>query len=222
LEGEDTLESVFRPTPTACIDGSDWIIIPNFFKKNDDDEKVFTTIEPHIFFWLGNRYTYTTFSSSTSTNIYLASGGTQVQWSTYPCVSHLSQLNSGQTQNEFSDLNFKPSWDFFANNNPDITQFTGNNLYKNFHEQLYNEKYSNEARKLVGKFYLTPTDIGDIDLRDKIFVKDSMYRIEKITGASLTDDKLTDVVLIKELNGGFYPKENPVNNPSIPPNDPIL
>ena len=221
LKGEETLETIFRPTPTNCIDGSDWIIIPEFYKRSDENQKVATDIEPHLFFWLGNRYTYTTFSSATSTSIYLASGGTQVAWSTYPCVSHLSQLNSGQTQNQFSDLNFQPTWDFFANTNSYINQYTGNNLYKNFHEQLYNEKYSNESRKLIGKFYLTPTDIGMLDLRDKIFVKDSMYRIEKISGASLTEDKLTEVVLIKELNGGFYAKSNPVNNPSLPPNDPI-
>ena len=221
LKGEDTLQPIFRPTPTTAISGSDWMIIPEYYERNDEGLKVPTTTEPHIFFWLGNRYTYTTYSASTSSSWYLTSGNTQVQWSTYPCVSHLSQLNSGQTESQFSDLNFKPHYDFFANSNQYIEQFTSNNIYKNFHEQLYQEKYSNDSRKLVGRFFLTPNDIGQLNLTDKIFVKDSMYRIEKITGASLTENKLTEVSLIKELNGGFYWKESPVNNPSIPPNDPI-
>jgi len=48
-----------------------------------------------------------------------------------------------------------------------------------------------------------------------------MYRIEKITGASLTEKKLTEVSLIKQLGGGFYWLDPPVDNPTIPPNDPI-
>jgi len=221
LKGEDTLETIFRPSPSISVDGSDWVIIPEYYNLNDEGLKVPTNTEPHIFFWLGNRYTYTEFSGGTYDTWYFSSGGTAVEWTTYPCVSHLSQLNSGQTQSDFSDLNFKPHWDFFANNNSYIPQFTSNNIYNNFHKQLYDEKYSNDSRKLIGKFYLTPNDIGQLSLRDKIFVKDSMYRIEKITGASLTEDKITDVVLIKELNGGFYWYESPVNNPTLLPNEPI-
>jgi len=221
LKGEEILEAQFRPTPTINISGSDWIIIPEYYNLNDEGLKVPTKTNPHLFFWLGNRYTYTSYSASTSSSWYLSSGGTAIEWTTYPCVSHLSQINSGQTQDEFSDLNFQPTWDFFATNNTYINQFTGNNVFINFHKQLYDERYSNEARKLMGKFYLTPTEVGNIKITDRIFVKDSYYRIEKITGASLTEDKLTDVVLIKELNGGFYPKDNPITNPSIPPNDPI-
>ena len=221
LQGEETLDIIFRPTPTDTIPGSDWMIMPRFFKNSDDGRKVPTNTEPHLFFWLGNRYTYTTYSASTSSQWYFSSGATDVSWTTYPAVSHLSQISSGQTQDEFSDLNFQPHWDFFANNNSYIPQFTSNNIFNNFHSQLYNEKYSDEARKLVGKFVLTPNDIGQLKLTDKIFVKDSMYRIEKITGASLTEKKLTEVSLIKELDGGFYYTESPVNNPSIPPNDPI-
>lgn len=221
LKGESDLDIIFRPTPTDCISGSDWIIIPEFYEVSDEGLKVPTTTAPHLFFWLGNRYTYTSYSASTSSSWYMKSGSTQVQWSTYPCVSHLSGLISGASSNNISDLNFRGHWDFFANNNSYITQFTGNHLFNNFHKQLYNEKYSEEARKLEGKFYLTPTDIGNFDIRDRIWVKDAFYRIERISGASLTDDKLTDVVLIKELDGGFVWNESPVYNPTIPPNNPI-
>jgi len=170
---------------------------------------------------LGNRYTYTSYSADTYSQWYFSSGATDVAWSTYPAVSHLSALNSGQTASNFSDLNFRGHWDFFANNNSYINQFTGNNLFNNFHSQIYNEKYSDEARKLVGRFILSPNDIGQLQLTDKIFVKDSMYRIEKIVDASLTEKKSTEVSLIKELDGGFFYTESPVDNPTLPPNDPI-
>ena len=221
LQGEETLDVIFRPTPTDCISGSDWMIIPEYYKDSDDGRQVPTVTQPHLFFWLGNRYTYTSYSASTSSQWYFSSGATDVAWSTYPCVSHLSALNSGQTASDFSDLNFRGHWDFFANTNSYINQFTGNNLFNNFHSQLYNEKYSDEARKLIGRFILSPNDIGQLKLTDKIFVKDSMYRIENITDASLTEKKSTEVTLIKELNGGFFYVESPVDNPSIPPNDPI-
>ena len=50
---------------------------------------------------------------------------------------------------------------------------------------------------------MTPLDIYQTKLNDKIFVKDSYYRIEKINEADLTSNKLTDIQLIKEL-GGYY------------------
>ena len=222
LRGEEVLEVPFRPIPTDNISGSNYVIIPNLFEKNSEGQKVPTNTEPHIFFWLGNRYTYATYPSTTNVwKFNSASGGGIIDWTTYPAVSHLSNIEWNTDPDEFSDLNFQPAFDFFGTDVGAINQFTGNNLFEVFHRQTYEEKYNDEARKLVGKFLLTPQDIGQLNINDRIYVKDSMYRIEKITGASLTEKKLTEVSLIKQLGGGFYWLDPPVDNPTIPPNDPI-
>ncbi len=220
LRGEEVLELDFRPTPTNTIEGSDWIIIPRYYKLDDNGNKVAARTAPHLFFWVGNRYMYTGSTGNGETSWYLKSGGTSNELTTYPAVNHLSHLLVEQEWQDFSDLNFKQTWDFFGNNNSDIPQFTKNNLYTLFHEQSYNEKYSTEARKFTGRFYLQPNEVGQISLTDKIFVKDSFYRIEKINEASLTDDKLTEVVLIKDL-GGFEYTTPPAPTYDISPNQPF-
>jgi hypothetical protein len=221
LRGEETLEVPFRPLPTDVIDGSNYVIIPKCYRVDDEGKEVYTNTEPHLFFWLGNRYTYENYPSTTSS--WKWNTGFSVEtWTTYPAVSHLSNIESTNTDpSEFCDLNFLPTWDFFANTTSNVNQFTSNNTFTIFHSQTYNEKYSDEARKFVGKFLLTPQDIGQLKINDRIFVKDSFYRVEKITGASLTETKMTEVSLIKQIGGGFYWFDLPVDNPVIPPNDPI-
>ena len=220
LRGEEILELDFRPTPTDSIDGSDWMIIPDYSRINDNGDKVAAKTAPHLFFWVGNRYCYTGETGTGPTSWYLKSGGTAVEQTTYPAVNHLSHLNVGQQWQTFSDLNFRQHWDYFANNNSAIPQFTKNNLYTLFHEQSHEEKYSTESRKFTGRFYLQPNEVGQINLTDKIYVKDSFYRIEKINEASLTDDKLTEVELIKDL-GGFEFTTPPAPDYTVSPNAPF-
>ena len=218
LQGEEIFESVFSATPTDTIDGSDYVILPRMFRNSDSNQKVAASINPHLFFWVGNRFMYTGEDGTGNTSWWLKSGTTQVEWTTYPAVSHLSQLEPGQGFQQFSDLNFGKTWDFFANNNSVIGQFTSNNIFETFQEQSYNEKYSSEARRFTGRIYLQPNEVGQIDLRDKIYIKDSFFRIETVNEASLTDDKLTEVNLIKDL-GGFEYTEPPAPNYTVSPNE---
>jgi hypothetical protein len=66
---------------------------------------------------------------------------------------------------------------------------------------------------------MKPTDVYETLLTDKIFVKDSFYRIEKINEANLVNDKLTEVSLIKE-RGGYYKVEPPAPFYGVDSNDP--
>jgi hypothetical protein len=66
---------------------------------------------------------------------------------------------------------------------------------------------------------LRPIDIYDTNLTDKIFVKDSFWRIEKINEADLVNEKLTEVSLIKE-RGGYYKVEPPAPYYGVEPNAP--
>jgi hypothetical protein len=210
LTGEQNYEIPFAATPTTVVNGADNFIIPAVYRELNTTVSsgfTYTTLQPysnkpHLFFWTGNRYCYKDKFKQVQGTWYLSSGATPVEITTYPCVSHLSSLDI-QIPNLVSDLNFKPTFDFFGNYNTLPVQFTQFNLWNLFWEDYVENNYSNETRRLTGRFLLRPTDVYETSLTDKIFVKDSFYRIEKINEASLIENKLTEISLIKEL-GGYY------------------
>lgn len=215
LAGEQTYEIPFAATPTTVVNGADNFIIPAVYRELNTSVRTtgatsgytYTTLQPysnkpHLFFWTGNRYCYKDKFRQIQGTWYLSSGATPVEITTYPCVSHLSSLDI-QIPNLISDLNFKSTFDFFGNYNTLPVQFTQFNLWNLFWEDYVENNYSNETRRLTGRFLLRPTDVYETSLTDLIFVKDSFYRIEKINEASLIENKLTELSLIKEL-GGYY------------------
>ena len=215
LTGEQNYEIPFAATPTTVVNGADNFIIPAVYRELNTSVRTtgatsgytYTTLQPysnkpHIFFWTGNRYCYKDEFKQEQGTWYLSSGSTPVEITTYPCVSHLTSLDI-QIPNLVSDLNFGSTFDFFGNYNPLPVQFTQFNLWNLFWEDYVENNYSNETRRLAGRFLLRPTDVYETSLTDKIFVKDSFYRIEKINEASLINNKLTEISMIKEL-GGYY------------------
>jgi hypothetical protein len=211
LSGEQVYEIPFAPTPTTVVNGANNFIIPSFYRELNTAVTAsgftYTTLQPysnkpHIFFWTGNRFAYKDQFRQVQGSWYLSSGATPVEITTYPCVSHLSSLDI-QIPDLVSDLNFGSTFDFFGNYNTLPVQFTQFNLWNLFWEDYVDNNYSNETRRLTGRFFLKPIDIYETSLTDKVFVKDSFYRIELINEADLTDYKLTECSLIKE-RGGYY------------------
>lgn len=199
LTGEQDVEVPFRPTPTDVISGSTNIIIPQVFKLDlSNNREIPYSNESHIFFWAGNRYFYTEQGATNPQYWYLTSGSTPIAQSTYPCVSHLSTLDNLDSE-EISDLNFDKSFDFFGNKNDLIQQFTANNLYQLWYGDYFTNLYSPETRRLSGRFRFNPLNIYQTKLTDKIYVKDSYFRIERINEADLVNWKLTDISLLKTV-----------------------
>lgn len=201
LTGEQTYELPFAPVPTDTVSGSTYVIIPQCYRDLNGQQQPYAT-KPHLFFWVGNRYCYLDNNKTAGGVWWLLSGATAYAYTTYPCVSHLSSLDITIPQ-FVSDLNFGSDFDLFYSKNPLPIQVTPYTVYNSFWKDYIENNYSNETRRLSGKFYMTPLDIYQTKLNDKIFVKDSYYRIEKINEADLTSNKLTDIQLIKEL-GGYY------------------
>jgi hypothetical protein len=199
---EQTYEIPFAPLPTTVVNGADNFIIPAVYREIDGITLQPYSNKPHLFFWVGNRYAYTDPKKTQPGTWYLQSGTTSIAQTTYPCVSHLSSLDI-YIPELVSDLNFGSTFDFFGNYNTQIPQFTPNTLYNLFWEDYIEDTYSNETRRLTGRFFMRPTDVYETKLTDKIFVKDSFWRIEVINEADLVNEKLTEVSLIKE-RGGYY------------------
>ena len=213
--GDQVYEMPFGPTPTSGVTGAPNFIIPKFYFENNGQELPYAT-EPHLFFWCGNRWAYKDIYKSDQGSWYLLSGSTAVEWTTYPCVSHLSTLES-QLPTIISDLSFNSTFDFFGNTQPFIGQFTPFDLYNSFWDTYVQNLYSNESRRLVGNFFLRPLDIYQLNYNDKIWVKDAPYTLEKITDANLVNKVLTPVSLIKE-KFPYYRIEPPAPIYAVSPN----
>lgn len=199
--GEQDYALPFAALPTTVVNGADNFIIPAVYRELIPQLQPYSN-KNHLFFWVGNRYAYKDKFKQVQGSWWLSSGATSFEQTTYPCVSHLSSLDI-QIPELVSDLNFGSTWDFFGNYNNLPVQYTQYNLYNLFWEDYVENIYSSETRRLTGRFLLRPLDIYDTKLTDKIFVKDSFWRIEKINEADLVNNKLTECSLIKEL-GGYY------------------
>ena len=217
LTEEVSYEIPFAATPTSGVTNGANVIIPMVYRDLNGQQSPYSN-KPHLFFWTGNRYLYQDQNKTIQSEWYLSSGNTQFSQTTYPCVSHLSSLDI-QIPSLVSDLNFGSTFDFFGNSNVLPVQYTPFTLYNLNWEDYINNNYSNETRRLTGKFFLRPTDLYEVNLTDKIFVKDSFYRIEVINEGSLIDEKLTEISLIKE-RGGYYKVEPPAPYYAIEPNQP--
>lgn len=216
-QGEKVYELPFGSCPTSGITGAPNFIIPQYYYFNNNQEVPYAD-KPHLFFWVGNRYAYRDNLKSQQGTWYLTSGATPIAQTTYPCVSHLSTLES-QIFEVVSDLNFQPTFDFFGNSINQIEQFTPYNLYDTFWSAYIQNLFSYETRRLVGNFFLKPVDIAQLKLNDKIWIKDASYTIEKIPSANLTQKILTEVSLIKEpLN--YYRIDPPAPIYIYGPNEP--
>ena len=213
--GDQVYEMPFGPTPTSGLTNAPNFIIPKFYFENNGQELPYAT-EPHLFFWCGNRWAYKDIYKSDQGSWYLLSGSTAVEWTTYPCVSHLSTLES-QLPTIISDLSFNSTFDFFGNTQPFIGQFTPFDLYNSFWDTYVQNLYSNESRRLVGNFFLRPLDIYQLSYNDKIWIKDAPYTLEKITDANLVNKVLTPVSLIKE-KFPYYRIEPPAPIYAVTPN----
>lgn len=199
--GEQIYELPYGSCPTSGVTNAPNFIIPQFYYLNNNQQAPYAT-KPHLFFWVGNRLAYKDALKTQQGSWYLLSGATPIEWTTYPCVSHLSTLES-KIPEVISDLNFQGTFDFFGNSTNQIQQFTEFTLYNTFWRTYVDNLYSPYAKRLSGNFYFRPIDVYETQLNDKIWIKDSWFTIEKITDADLVNKRLTQISLVKD-NTPYY------------------
>jgi hypothetical protein len=196
LAGEQEYVVPFGSCPTSGVTGAPNFIIPKYYYFNNNQELPYAD-QPHLFFWVGNRYAYKDQFKTVQGTWYLQSGFTSVAQTTYPCVNHLSSLDI-QIPELISDTNFASTFDFFGNSNTQIPQFTPYNLYNLYWDDYITNIYSPQTRRLQCRVFFNPIEVYETSLRDRIWVKDAYYTIEKINEADLVNRKLTEVSLIKD------------------------
>jgi hypothetical protein len=79
---------------------------------------------------------------------------------------------------------------------------TDNNLYNKYY-QRYVSQIEN-GKLLVAKFKLTPSDILNLDFRNKVWIHDSYWFVNKITDYNANKEQLTTVELINVEDGTSF------------------
>jgi hypothetical protein len=134
----------------------------------------------------------------------LANSG-NLTYTTYPYAGHLDD-----PINPVSDYLFgTPREVYFT-----ITQYPAVNMYVAYYKLQIDEIGDKDSKLLVGKFYLTPNDIMNLDFRKLVKVGNHYYKLQKVDKYNPIGDVLAEVHLFKVLNNltigetGFILLEN--------------
>jgi len=83
---------------------------------------------------------------------------------------------------------------------------TNMHAYRKFWARRMHEEYSSEARFMTCQAYLTPLDVNTLRWNDEIFIKDSYWRVVKISNFSTGQEKPANLELLKLINASDWNK----------------
>jgi len=181
-KGEEKVEIDFVATPSQIITDTS-ILIPKLIDKEGGpiDPK------PRILVWHGLIPSGATwyFDEMTPTGTPVVT--TEIY---YAKASHYFQASYITLNGD--DLNFgmETPWHF-------IISAPQGTLYKKYWENFIDEIYNETAKIMKASFRLNSADIFKFKFNDKIWIKDSYWRINKINGWTINDNKTVQVELLK-------------------------
>lgn len=113
----------------------------------------------------------------------------------YGYAGHYSDVPLGASD---FDLNWRGGHAY--NNSQWVQVANSNNPFLQYWKPYLNEIYSQDARMISAYFYLTPRDIQTLRFNNSIFVKDTYYRINNISGYNPNQIAPCKVELIKLMD----------------------
>jgi hypothetical protein len=149
--------------------------------KVENGVKVPDNFKPRIAYWKPQ-------VECTSWNITYASGN--VAYTNYPYAGHLDDPNTPSTDVLFAN----PREVYFS-----IGVYPGVNLYTEYYQGLITAIGDRNSRLLEGYFYLTPTDISNLDFRTIVKVGVHYFQLEKVDKYNPIANGLSYVSLFKIL-----------------------
>lgn len=165
------------------------MFIPQSFKW-DNGVATFVKTKPRIFYYSGlkdlapSEY-YKTYSEVTEAYT------TQDK---YPFVHHYAMSGNMVTESD-EDTRFKSKHAYGFN---DLVETqTGKDVYSTYWKTYLNNLYSPEARLMSANVLLDSVDISNFRYNDKIFIKDSYWRVNKIQGFAIGEGVSTKVEFVK-------------------------
>ncbi len=178
--GDKRVETPFGQYMTSLIPGSQFPIHRSLKANGSKVDKPL----PMLAYWHGTSTSYGTF--------YLYNDSrTGVELTVFPSFSNLSTDYASVGD---KDLNFGMEAPFFP-----IEANPANTLYFQYWAQYVAELYSEEARMLKCTMRLTRQDLNDFQFSDRIYIRDSYYRVLKLSYDANVEG-VCSVELIKELS----------------------
>ena len=212
-EGERKIGTYFAPTPMKYIEGDTSFIVPAIF-QDDKGAKKRMAFKPRLLHYLGlfpnpNLQTkLTTTSSPTTTGKWYFKDETLITniQTQHPVFHHINALPALIGQSTDLHFNNNRQWEYHQSF---VNAKTGyrRDAYGDYWASYVNELYDVDSRLLTLNVDIKPADIPNIKLNDKIFIDGHYYRINKISGANLTNEQSTKVELLKTLpRKTIYPR----------------
>jgi hypothetical protein len=179
--GNKEIKSPFAPHVASYIPGTQYAV-HRLLVDTDQDDKTIKDPLPRLAFWndqeAGTIYYQNDANSATTTD------------AEYPVFSQFSDLEATVTD---EDLGFGAERPFhIVEANPLFT------LYYKYWRPFVNELYSSDARKLTAFFRLTRSELATFEFSDKIYIKDTYWRILSVSYDATSED-LVKVEMLKVL-----------------------
>jgi hypothetical protein len=188
-QGEKKVGEYFAPIVLEKIPGgSDSTVIPQLYKTDDTQvERKTFKFKPRIGYKVNGTLPETSYIGNNIT-----------PFTNYATISNYNNLPvvSGSTKNlHWNDTFYQPTF----------TTVTGSiTAYDEYWSNYVNDLYRDDNKILKADIYFEPYELRDIKLNDAIFVEDSYYRINKISGYNVNNPDVVSVELIG-LSSGELP-----------------
>lgn len=176
--GEKNIKAPFAPFVTSNVPETDFIIHRMLVDTSDEDKSI-KDPRPRLAYWNGyNNSGSWYYGGQVLTKFPLWS-----EYSVRPSAINVSDksLLYG-TERPFRELLVSPL----------------NTLYYKYWRPFVNELYSSDARKLTAFFRLTRSELATFEFSDKIYIKDTYWRILSISYDATSED-LVKVEMLKVL-----------------------
>jgi hypothetical protein len=180
-----TIEPLFAPTPSELTVGTDRVI-PAVYTMDSSGHPSNKASKLRLLYWGGLVTTNQAFT------IYDSYTGVKNSFTQYPYSGHLDSVS-----NPDYDVNFSHPREVFWN----ATTYTTGNLYNEYWKQYMDELSDVNSKIVTGYFFLTPSDIHQLDFRNKIFLHGQTYRINRVIDYNPVNSALTKVELIRIKTG---------------------
>lgn len=183
------IPSVFSSFTTDVIDGTKFMLARLYQIENAEIERIET--KPKIFYYSGKKditewYLWESLGSASPTTL-----------TEFPFCSTFSMSGDSIQDTDF-DIRYLSG----KGMGEDIytTKVPKENTFNKCWQQYLDNIFNKEARILTANFKLNSVDIANLQYNDKIFIKDSYYRVNKVSNYAFGKDVSTRVELVKILD----------------------
>jgi len=213
-EGERRIGKIFAPTPTTNIPNSTEFIIPHLCTRPVNSDSIYKPMvfKPRLLYGIGQKDVESqaagfTGGSPSGTGSYFLRDetGNVTQQTKWYQVGSLSETPIS-TDGKAFDLHFNnnnqgagaipPYW---SNASPNNFISGSGDVYTTYWANYINGLYDIDSRKLICNVYLSPSEISNIRLNQKVFIDGAYYRINRINGANLTRRDTVEIEFIKVI-----------------------